>query len=113
MSEVLLDQRDLGRGPATIITGGPEVAQNIAEAVAIPFGSLPWDRQAGSHLFEQLNDVTDRPATITEIRRVAKSFNGVVKSSVSVRWNPRARRYEARFVPRGENRAIVVPIRMP
>ena len=44
MSEVLLDQRDLGRGPATIITGGPEVAQNIAEAVAIPFGSLPWDR---------------------------------------------------------------------
>ena len=99
MSEILLDQRDLPSGAATVITGAHEVAQNIRESVAIPYGSLPWDREAGSHLFDMLNDVENPVETIAEIRRVATSLPGVVPSSVRVWRDARAGRYRVSFIP--------------
>ena len=100
MSEVLLDHRDLAfTGEVSVITGAAEVAQNIQESVAIPYGSLPWDREAGSHLWSMLNDNANRSETIAEIRRVMVSLPGVVSSSVRVRYDPRSRKYQAQFVP--------------
>ena len=113
MAEVLLDQRDLPPGGATIIAGAAEVTQNITEAIAIPYGSLPWDRAAGSHLFSMLNDLVDRSATIAELRRVALSFADLVKSSVTVQWNPRTQKYEIKFIATEANRAVVIPVTLP
>ena len=84
VGEILLDERDFPSGATTTITGAHEVAQNIRESVAIPYGSLPWDREAGSHLFNMLNDTENPTETIAEIRRVATSLPGVVPSSVRV-----------------------------
>ena len=109
MGEVLLDRRDLAlTGEVSVISGAAEVAQNIQESVAIPYGSLPWDREAGSHLWSMLNDVRNRGATIAEIRRVMASLPGVVKSSVRVRYDPRSGRYQARFIPTGSSRVTVI-----
>ena len=113
MAEVLLDSRDLPPGGATIITGAAEVTQNITEAIATPYGSLPWDRKAGSHLFFMLNDLVDRSATIAELRRVALSFADLVKSSVAVRWNPQTQRYEVKFIATEMNRVVVIPVTLP
>ena len=99
MGEILLDERDFPSDATTTITGAHEVAQNIRESVAIPYGSLPWDREAGSHLFSMLNDIENPTETIAEIRRVATSLPGVVPSSVRVWRDARARRYRVSFVP--------------
>ena len=109
MSEVLLDHRDLAfTGEVSVITGAAEVAQNIQESVAIPYGSLPWDREAGSHLWGMLNDNANRGETIAEIRRVMVSLPGVVKSSVRVRYDPRSEQVPSAV--RSDRSAVVTVI---
>ena len=103
---MLLDQRDLPTRPVTVVTGPQEVAQNIREAISIPYGSLPWDREAGSHLFAMKNARTDRAAIVAEIKRVMQDMRGLIRSSVAVRWDPVARRYDARFMPREADREV-------
>ena len=113
MSEILLDNRDIPLDGATIIEGAPEVAQNIGESIATPYGSLPWDREAGSHLFEMLNDLEDPPAVVAEIRRVALETPGLFPSSVAVGYDPRTNRYRAQFVPLVGRELSVVELPSP
>ena len=54
------------------IDGPALVAQDIAEAVATPRGSLPWDPSAGSNLLQWLNSPYPRAAEVlAELRRLA------------------------------------------
>lgn len=54
------------------IDGPALVAQDIAEAVATPLGSLPWDPSAGSEIPRWLNSPHPRDAEVlAELRRVA------------------------------------------
>ena len=54
------------------IDGPALVAQDIAEEVVTPRGSLPWDTAAGSDLLQWLNSPWPRDAEVlAELRRVA------------------------------------------
>lgn len=75
-SDLRLDSaRDLIPDPAggLVDLSGPElVAQDLAEELSIPRGSLPWDREAGSDLLFWLNDRSPRDYEVEgELRRVA------------------------------------------
>lgn len=110
MSEILLDHRDIDPASraVTVITGAAETVQNIAEAFAIPYGSLPWDRTGGSHLFDMLNDLIEPQQVIDEMRRVVLSMPRVVKSTVEVGYNRRRDRYRVQFVPKDESSLVVI-----
>lgn len=59
-------------GDLARIDGPALVAQDVAEELAIPRGSLPWDRAAGSDLLLWLNDRSPRDYEVEgELRRVA------------------------------------------
>lgn len=109
MSEVLLVNRDIDPAAqkVTVVTGATETVQNIAESFIIPYGSLPWDRTAGSHLFRMLNDLVDHQEVIDEMRRVVLSMPRVVKSTVRVGYIRNQNRYRVQFVPIGENTMVV------
>lgn len=75
-SDLRLDRdRDVILDPAggLVEISGPElVAQDLAEELSIPRGSLPWDREAGSDLLFWLNDRSPRDYEVEgELRRVA------------------------------------------
>ncbi len=75
-SDLRLDaDRDAVPDPAGDLAelSGPElVAQDLAEELSIPRGSLPWDREAGSDLLFWLNDRSPRDYEVEgELRRVA------------------------------------------
>lgn len=56
----------------TPISGPAVVAQDVAEEVVTPLGSLPWDRSAGSNLPRWLNSPHRGAAEVlAELRRVA------------------------------------------
>ena len=73
-TDVALDAADVrvaNRGLSQL--EGPElVAQDVAEALRTPRGSLPWDREAGSDLLLWLQSAVVRDDVAeAEIRRVA------------------------------------------
>ena len=121
MSEILLDQRDFPAGSGELIRGAQETAQNVAEALAIPYGSLPWGRPpvvpreqtAGSHLWSMLNDQRDPLEIIAEVRRVIRSVRSVLPSSARCRYDAPRNRYMASFVPVGERRVITIAVPVP
>ena len=66
------------------ISGPALVAQDVAEELAIPRGSLPWDRTAGSDLLLWLNDRSPRDYEVEgELRRVALRDPRVDAATVS------------------------------
>lgn len=69
----------------TRLEGPALVAQDVAEALRTPRGSLPWDRDAGSDLLLWLNSpvVRDEVAE-AEIRRVAIADPRVDAATVAV-----------------------------
>ena len=55
-----------------LIDGPALVAQDVAEEVVTPLGSLPWSPAAGSNLLQWLNSPWPRDAEVlAELRRVA------------------------------------------
>lgn len=121
MSEILLDERDFPTGSGTYVTGAAETAQNVVEALAIPYGSLPWGRPpvvpreqtAGSHLWAMLNDQRDEREIIAEVLRVMRSIDGVLRSSARCWYDAPNDRYLASFVPVGTRRAVTVVVPTP
>lgn len=66
------------------ISGPALVAQDVGEELAIPRGSLPWDRTAGSDLLLWLNDRSPRDYEVEgELRRVALRDPRVDAATVS------------------------------
>ena len=71
-------------GDLARIDGPALVAQDVAEELAIPRGSLPWDRTAGSDLLLWLNDRSPRDYEVEgELRRVALRDPRVDAATVS------------------------------
>ena len=75
-SDLRIDRdRDAIQDPAgdlAEVSGAALVAQDVAEELSIPRGSLPWDRKAGSDLLFWLNDRSPRDYEVEgELRRVA------------------------------------------
>ena len=69
-------------------TGAELAAQNIVEAIFTSIGSLPWDRDHGSTLFDLLNDVVPPALVIAEIRRVALEVEDIQPQSLVVTYHP-------------------------
>ncbi|WP_020613220.1 hypothetical protein [Sediminispirochaeta bajacaliforniensis] len=80
------DDRDLvflPAGDVETISGGALVAQDIAEEASIPRGSVKWDLEAGSELYNFLNDPTaSEEGIIQELERLALKDPRVDASSV-------------------------------
>lgn len=71
-------------GDVLLQNGAALVAQDIMEELAIVFGSVEWDRSAGSHLIEQLNSAEETEAfVLNELERVALNDPRVDASAVS------------------------------
>ena len=69
----------------TRLDGPALVAQDVAEALRTPRGSLPWDRDAGSDLLLLLHAAVVRDEVAeAEIRRVAIADPRVDAATVSV-----------------------------
>ena len=67
------------------LAGPAVVAQDVAEALRTPRGSLPWDRDAGSDLLRWLNSAaTQAEVAEAEIRRVAIADPRVDAATVAV-----------------------------
>lgn len=87
-SDLRLDRdRDAVPDPAgdlMTVSGPALVAQDLAEELSIPRGSLPWDREAGSDLLFWLNDRSPRDYEVEgELRRVALRDPRVDASTVT------------------------------
>lgn len=68
------------------IDGPALIAQDIAEAVATPLGSLPWDPSAGSEIPRWLNSPHPRDAEVlAELRRVASKDPRVDVRTIAAR----------------------------
>ncbi len=81
------------------ISGPALVAQDIAEEVVTPLGSLPWDRSAGSNLPRWLNSPhRGAPEVLAELRRVAAKDPRVDVLTIAARQDgDRDRRYLLSF----------------
>ena len=94
MSDLRLDgDRDLalnGAGDDVLtIDGADLVAQDVAEALATPLGSLPWDPDAGSDLHQWLLlETVEAAAIIAELERVATADPRVDAATVTARQLP-------------------------
>lgn len=86
-------------GGLTAIEGPAVVAQDMAEALRTPRGSLPWAIKAGSDLVRMLNSAVAHDAVAeAEIRRVALADPRVDASTVTVgRADTRGGRYRLAF----------------
>lgn len=83
------------------IDGPALVAQDIAEAVATPLGSLPWDPSAGSEIPRWLNSPHPRDAEVlAELRRVASKDPRVDVRTIAAR-SDREGEYILSFRPLG------------
>ena len=106
MSDLRLDaDRDIaldGAGEdALTVDGAALVVQDVAEALATPLGSLPWDRAAGSDLLSWLNyEVVSDAVIIAEIERVAAADTRVDAATVAARQLPDGT-FRLRFVTLG------------
>lgn len=60
------------------------IAQDLREEASIPYGSLPWDPEAGSHFFEMINNIgfQDEDA-LAELERLALKDPRIDASTVS------------------------------
>ena len=60
------------------------IVQDLREEASIPYGSVPWDKEAGSHFFEMLNDAgfQDEDA-ISELERLALKDPRIDASTVT------------------------------
>ena len=83
------------------IDGPALVAQDIAEEVVTPRGSLPWDTAAGSDLLQWLNSPWPRDAEVlAELRRVAARDPRVDVRTIAAR-SDREGEYTLSFRPLG------------
>lgn len=110
MADVELDSRDLPLqlgDAAPLVSGARLAAQNIIETIYTPVGSLPWDREAGSYLFQMLNDLVGPETIQAELRRVAINAAGVVPSTVQVGYDEDRDRYSVTFQGASEPLEVV------
>ena len=70
------------------VSGARLAAQNIVESIYTPVGSLPWDRAAGSVLWQLINAPARTDEVIAEFRRVALTIDDVWPQSVVVTYDP-------------------------
>lgn len=90
-TDLYLDEnRDVFTDPAgdlKLQSGAALVAQDIREELSVPFGSVAWDPEAGSHLLDMLNSVDDEEMSIrAELERVALKDPRVDASTVKAEW---------------------------
>lgn len=70
-------------GDVETVSGGALIAQDISEEASIPRGSVKWDPEAGSNLYNFLNDPTaSEEGIIQELERLALKDPRVDASSV-------------------------------
>ncbi len=69
------DKRDIiftPDGDVEVQDGARLVAQDVVEELSIAFGSVEWDRTAGSHLLSLLNTAEDASSfVVNELERIA------------------------------------------
>lgn len=88
------------------VDGAALVAQDIAEAVVTPLGSLPWDRNAGSNLPQWLNSPhRGAEEVLAELRRVAAHDPRVDVRTITARQD-QDRRFILSFRPLGSTAAV-------
>ena len=88
------------------VDGAALVAQDIAEAVVTPLGSLPWDRNAGSNLPQWLNSPhRGAEEVLAELRRVAAEDPRVDVRTITARQD-QDRRFILSFRPLGSSAAV-------
>lgn len=101
-TDLKLDDRDvsfLSSGDLETISGGALIAQDIAEEASIPLGSVPWDREAGSTMYQFLNDPNvDEDDVIQELERLALKDTRVDASTVKAVWTADGR-FSLKFTP--------------
>ena len=77
------------------------IVQDLREEASILYGSVPWDKEAGSHFIEMLNDAgfQDDDA-IGELERLALKDPRIDASSV-LAFKDSGGRFQLRFTPLG------------
>ena len=110
VSDLLLVDRDLPpAGETWRQTGGAQLAaQNIIEAIGTPYGSLPWDREAGSYLSQWQNSVIVPSQIVDELERVALTIEHVQPESVEASYDAPTDTYSLSFVGPNFERGTIV-----
>lgn len=108
MSDLLLINRDL---PGTddeerIITDAQLAAQNIAETLLVPLGSLPYNRAGGSRFASWRNATVSVDEVLLEIERVAREIPEVLPQTVRASYDARTTAYSLSFTAFGESVTI-------
>lgn len=88
------------------VSGAPNEAQTIAEAILTPLGSLPWDRRGGSLLPTWRNSLVTPEEIIAELERVAAGVRDVIASTVHATYDATRDRYRLTFTG-SEGRVVV------
>jgi len=102
-SDFLLDETGdiilIPEGEILTVSGPVLIAQDIKEEASVPYGSLSWDPEAGSHLAEMLNDVESNGYSVSaELERLALKDPRVDASTVKAE-RISSGKYRLHYVP--------------